>query len=151
MFGRERNIQHNFDRKPINIEGNKCKDLVDGFIDNLHDAWNIVTDQQQKRKKIDTTINIQLINGGRKTRCFEYKMYQVGDYFFRKRHPVRVFKSIGEKEANIISSKLQSRWEGPFIITKRLNAITYEYEDNKIRIRVNAINMKPAYLYQPNI
>jgi hypothetical protein len=64
--------------------------------------------------------------------------------FYRKRHPIRAFKSAGEKEKWKISMKLQSRYQGPYMITGRINAVLYEALINGVKCRVHAVNMKPA-------
>jgi hypothetical protein len=61
----------------------------------------------------------------------------------RARRPISSFKSSEEKEAWKISAKLLERWEGPHIITKRINPVLYEAEINGELARVHAVNMKP--------
>jgi len=73
----------------------------------------------------------------------EFVEYEIGQQFMRARRPISSFKSSEEKEAWKISAKLLERWEGPHIITKRINPVLYEAEINGELARVHAVNMKP--------
>jgi hypothetical protein len=80
---------------------------------------------------------------GRKLRTNPYREYAPGDMFYRKRNPMREFKSETDKEKYKIARKLQARWEGPYRIVRRLNPVLYETEVEGKKVTVHAINMKP--------
>ena len=73
----------------------------------------------------------------------QFKEYEVGDRFYRKRNRVRVFKSVQDKEEYKISLKLQARYEGPYKVVEKVSAVLYVAEIDGVRKRVHAINMKP--------
>jgi hypothetical protein len=73
----------------------------------------------------------------------QFKEYSVGDMFYRKRNRVRSFKSVQEKETYKINLKLQARYEGPYRIVDKVNAVVYVAEIDGVRKRIHAVNMKP--------
>ncbi len=77
-------------------------------------------------------------------RVYEFREYIVGDWFYRKRHPVRAFKNDGEKELFKVTMKLQPRYDGPYQITGKINAVLYSAVIEGREIRVHAVNMKPS-------
>jgi hypothetical protein len=85
--------------------------------------------------------NVQKLRITLRDRAF--REYQIGDRFFRKRHPVRAFKSAGEKEAWKISLKLQPRYDGPYVIAEKLSAVLYVANIDGEMLKVHAVNMKP--------
>jgi hypothetical protein len=74
----------------------------------------------------------------------QFKSYKVNDWFFLKVVPRRSFRLAHEKTAHTLSSKLQLRYAGPYVITKVVNPVLYEALIHNKRTRVHAINMKPA-------
>ena len=59
------------------------------------------------------------------------------------RRPISEFKSIDEVHAYKISMKLVERYEGPYVIVKKINPVLYEANiEGKLK-RVHAIHMKP--------
>jgi hypothetical protein len=70
----------------------------------------------------------------------QFQEYQVGDQFFRKRNRVRSFKSA--QETYKINLKLQARYEGPYKIVEKVNAVVYVVEIDGVKKRIHAINMK---------
>jgi hypothetical protein len=79
--------------------------------------------------------------GGR--RALEFKEYETGQLFYRRRCPVRTFTSASAKEKHKISAKLQARFDGPYKVTGRVNAVVYWADINGEETRVHAMNMKP--------
>ena len=69
-----------------------------------------------------------------KLRVHEYREYRAGERFYRKRNPMREFKSLSEKEKYKIARKLQARYEGPYMVTERINPVLYE-ADVAVEIR----------------
>lgn len=163
MFGREMNMVDD-----IKIHTSKDNgEYVENICEALSLAWEITTerehyvatryqrDQNNKNKMVElfTTIkrgDLEKIQSEASQlqhiikRKYEFREYEVGDKFYRKRHPVRAFKSAGEKEKWKISMKLQSRYQGPYVISERINAVLYEAIINGVKCRVHAVNMKPA-------
>jgi hypothetical protein len=165
MFGREMNM---VDDTQIQIKkDNNNGEYVEDLCEALSLAWEVTTerehymatryqrDQDNKNKMVElfTAIkrgDLEKIQSEASQlqhiikRKYEFREYEVGDTFYRKRHPVRAFKSAGEKEKWKISMKLQSRYQGPYVITERINAVLYEAMINGVKCRVHAVNMKPA-------
>ena len=56
---------------------------------------------------------------------------------------VRTFTSASAKEKHKISAKLQARFDGPYKVTGRVNAVVYWADINGEETRVHAMNMKP--------
>jgi hypothetical protein len=116
----------------------------------LQVAWEVVTDR--------TYYNQIRMNGSQKhwewmrqsatgkvggPRALEFKEYEVGQHFYRRRCPVRTFTSASDKEKYKISAKLQARFDGPYVVTARVNAVQYWADINGESVRVHAMNMKP--------
>ena len=57
---------------------------------------------------------------------------------------MRTFKSVQEKETYKVNIKLQARYEGPYKVVDKVNAVVYVAEIDGVRKRVHAINMKPV-------
>jgi hypothetical protein len=74
----------------------------------------------------------------------EFKEYEVGDTFYRKRNQVRTFESVQEKEKYKINVKLAARYEGPYKVVEKVNAVVYVAEIYGERKRIHAVNMKPG-------
>ena len=73
-----------------------------------------------------------------------FREYEPGDQCYRKRNRLRSFKSVQDKERYKINVKLQSRYEGPYTVTKKINAVVYEVNVDGELKRIHAINMKPG-------
>ena len=73
----------------------------------------------------------------------EFVEYKPGDRFFRVRRPVSRFKSVDEEKAWKISMKLMERFEGPYVIIRKINPVLYDAEVDGKEVRVHASNMKP--------
>jgi transposase InsO family protein len=166
MFGRENprvdDIQIN-----VNLENNdgEIETYVEKMVESLSLAWEVTslrehvnatresTKMNKKKKLLDYFIqltaedmanyvrNAALLRNHLKDRAF--REYQIGDRFFRKRHPVRAFKSAGEKESYKIALKLQPRYDGPYVILEKLSAVLYTANINGEVIKIHAVNMKP--------
>jgi hypothetical protein len=156
MFGRE--------ATGPNVEGLKDIDFTDGgskeahpldqWVDRLQralqTAWEVVSDRAY--------YNQVRMNGSRKHwewmrssqgtkkgghQALEFTEYEFGQHFYRRRCPVRTFTSASAKEKYKISAKLQARFDGPYKVTGRINAVLYLAEINGEEVRVHAMNMKP--------
>jgi hypothetical protein len=77
-----------------------------------------------------------------------FKPYKVGDYFFRKIIPRRHYRNKAEQTAYLLSSKLQPRYSGPYIVTKVLSPVNYLAVIHGKTQPVHALNMKPHHLSQ---
>jgi hypothetical protein len=73
----------------------------------------------------------------------EFKEYEIGQYFYRRRCPERTFTSASDKEKYKISAKLHARFDGPYVVTGRISAVQYWADINGELVRVHAMNMKP--------
>ena len=73
----------------------------------------------------------------------QFREYEVGEQFYRKRNRVRVFKSAQDKETYKINLKLQARYEGPYKIVDKISAVVYVADIDGVKKRVYAVNMKP--------
>lgn len=56
---------------------------------------------------------------------------------------MREFKAHSEKEKYKIARKLQARFEGPYVVTERINPVLYAADINGKQVVVHAVNMKP--------
>ena len=81
--------------------------------------------------------------GARARQPLEFVEYEVGQKFFRVRRPISNFKSTEEKEAWKITSKLLERYEGPYVIRRKISPILYDAVIDGVETRVHAVNMKP--------
>jgi transposase InsO family protein len=167
MFGREMNMT---DDAILQISGSKTKQTYEQqseeLVDALTFAWEITTQREyqnyksknqcvDKRKRIieyftklagdDDELHRKAINELRSTyRTYEFREYKIDDWFYRKRHPVRAFKNDGDKERYKVTMKLQPRYDGPYRITGKINAVLYSAMIEGKEIRVHAVNMKPS-------
>ena len=73
----------------------------------------------------------------------QFREYNVGDQFYRKRNRVRTFRSVQDQEEHKINLKLQTRHEGPYRIVEKVSAVVYVADIDGVRKRIHAINMKP--------
>ena len=64
--------------------------------------------------------------------------------FYRKRNKQRVFRSAQEKETYKINFKLSARYEGPYRVIGKVNAVVYVAEIDGVKKRIHAVNMKPG-------
>jgi transposase InsO family protein/cbb3-type cytochrome oxidase subunit 3 len=165
MFGRE-NARVNDVRLMDNVNQEEdLEEYTSKLVESLSLAWEITTVREhinatrentnlnKKNKLLDYfiqltpenmeeyTSNVTQLRRTLRDRAF--REYQVGDRFFRKRHPVRAFKSAEEKEAYKIAMKLQPRYDGPYVIKEKLSAVLYLAEVEGEILKVHAINMKP--------
>ena len=75
----------------------------------------------------------------------EYREYEVGDEIYVKVRPRRIYKSLIDEEKYQIASKLQMRYEGPYIVIGKINPVLFEVKGNgEDSFRVSAVNMKPG-------
>jgi len=156
MFGREASGPDVEGLKDIDFKpgGTRKESPLDMWMDKLQRAlqvaWEVVTDR--------TYYNQIRMNGSQKhwewmrqsatgkvggPRALEFKEYEVGQHFYRRRCPVRTFTSASDKEKYKISAKLQARFDGPYVVTARVNAVQYWADINGESVRVHAMNMKP--------
>jgi hypothetical protein len=74
----------------------------------------------------------------------QFRPYRHGDFFYLRVVPKRVYRSEKDEKAHYISSKLQFRYTGPYMIHECISPVLYSsYIHGKLK-RVHAINMKPA-------
>jgi hypothetical protein len=114
----------------------------DNLVSALQLAWEFTTDRAHANAARGN-------NATYRPRGLEFKEYEEGQWFYRKRNQVRVFKSVQDKENYKISRKLQARWEGTYQITRKVSAVLYEAVIDGVSKRVHAINMKPKAVVKP--
>jgi transposase InsO family protein len=73
----------------------------------------------------------------------EFVEYEIGQRFMLVKRPVSEFKSSDEEQAYKITMKLVERYEGPYVIVKKINPILYDANIEGNIKRVHAIHMKP--------
>jgi hypothetical protein len=108
----------------------------EGLIAALQLAWQYTSDRAQK--------NAARGNRSGSTAGLAFREYLPGDLCYRKRNRVRTFKSIQEKETYKINIKLQARYEGPYRVISRVNAVVYVVDVDGVHKRMHATNMKPG-------
>ena len=72
----------------------------------------------------------------------QFREYDVGDQFYRKRYRVRTFRLVQDQEVYKINQKLQARYERPYRIVEKVSAVVYVADIDGVRKRIHAINMK---------
>ena len=107
---------------------------VRGLVETIRNYQESASDQTEKNKlKFNVRVKQPL----------EFVEYEVGQKFMMVRRPITEFKSADEEESYKISMKLTERFEGPYVITRKISPILYEANiEGKIK-RVTAIHMKP--------
>ena len=73
----------------------------------------------------------------------EFKEYNVGDFFYSKRIAKRFYKDEKDEQLYKLNAKLQYRWTGPYIITKKISPVLYEADVHNQKKMVHAVNMRP--------
>jgi hypothetical protein len=116
-------------------EQTKQEEWLEELVDALSVAWQNTT--------IRAHGNASRGNRAGRPNGIKFEEYEVGDLFYRKRNRVRTFKSAQEQETYKINLKLQARYEGPYKIVEKVNAVVYVADINGERKRIHAINMKP--------
>jgi hypothetical protein len=86
---------------------------VHGLVESLESAWEFTSTRAHE--------NAMRGNRWGTSAGLEFKEYEVGDMFYRKRNQVRTFKSVQEKETYKINVKLAVRYEGPYKIVEKVN------------------------------
>ena len=82
-------------------------------------------------------------------RPLEFVEYEPGQRVFRVRRPVSSFLSgtsldhLQKRQKEKVSMKLLERFEGPYIIIRKINPVLYDLEIDGKEVRVHAVNMKP--------
>jgi hypothetical protein len=109
-------------------------EYVRGLVETIRNYQESASDQTEKNK---LRFNVRV------KQPLEFVEYEVGQKFMMVRRPITEFKSADEEESYKISMKLTERYEGPYVITRKISPILYEANiEGKIR-RVTAIHMKP--------
>jgi len=72
-----------------------------------------------------------------------FKEYAVGDFFYLKRIPKRFYIDEKDEIRYKLNAKLQYRWTGPYIVTKKVSPVLYESDIHNKRKMVHAVNMRP--------
>jgi hypothetical protein len=73
----------------------------------------------------------------------EFKEYNVGDFFYTRRVAKRFYKDNIDEQVYKLNAKLQCRWTGPYIITKKISPVLYEADVHNEKRMVHAVNMRP--------
>ena len=134
MYGREANSgDEDYERNPL---PGGLPSYVDRMQRALNFAWEYVS------KRVDD--NVKTYNAVPAKRL-QFKPYKVGDWFFRKIIPRKFYTIKGDKKKHTLSSKLQFRYAGPYMITRVINPVLYEaIIHGRRNQRIHAINMKSA-------
>ena len=72
-----------------------------------------------------------------------FKEYEAGDYCYTRRIPKRFYKDELDEKLYKLNSKLQYRWTGPYLITKKVSPVLYEADMHNEKKMVHAVNMRP--------
>jgi hypothetical protein len=76
-------------------------------------------------------------------RRLEFKEFEVGDKFFLKIIPDGSIRHWSDpKKPRSLSPKLQHRWTGPFVVTKKFSPVHYEALVHGVSKHVHAISMQ---------
>ena len=153
MFGRECRMPEEFciqvseEEKDKSLVKKTYLEYSNELVESLTRAWQVVSEQAEIQAY---KYNKDLVKSNREEdtwlqlrRGYKFVEYQEGDYFFRKRNPIREFKSAGDEQGYKINRKMQARYEGPYMITRKISPLVYEAEISGERVKVHAINMKP--------
>lgn len=156
MFGREMQTSDvvGLEDDLVGVSGESVDEdgrtWVDVLCARLDMAWTKITERAHenhvRKNRMGKGISDFNEESGRvrkNLRSHPYREYAPGDQFYRKRNPLREFKSETDKAKYKIARKLQARFEGPYVVTERLSPVLYEAEVNGRRVIVHAINMKP--------
>jgi hypothetical protein len=109
-------------------------EYVRGLVNSMRDYHECTLDQTEKNK---LRFNVRV------KQPLEFIEYEVGQKFMLVRRPISEFKSIDDEQAYKISMKLVERYEGPYVITKKICPVLYEANVEGVLKRVHAIHMKP--------
>jgi hypothetical protein len=112
----------------------KYSAIANDLVNHLHIIWSHVS---PKLATNVTKFNKPTVHP------LTFKPYKVGDYFFRKIIPRRHYRNKEEQVKYLLSSKLQYRYSGPYIITKVQSPVNYLASINGKTQPVHALNMKP--------
>ncbi len=133
MYGREMNMASEEHTASVNVE-------------DFHDMISRVKEIQQwywayaGSRVVKNSENTNRVPAER----LAYKPYQVGDFFYHRVVPQRGHKNENEEKMQKISSKLQFRYVGPYMVDEVVSPIVYRTTVHGKTKRVHAINMKPA-------
>ena len=139
MFGRECNLPtgESFERinQRASAEGeNHVEGYVNGLVAALECAWQYAVGKSEK--------NFLRFNEPPKYKR-KFVEYEPGQKFMRQRMPVYEFKSADDQVAYQLNAKLQTRYDGPHKVIRKLSPVLYEAEIDGVEKRISAINMKP--------
>jgi len=109
-------------------------DYVRGLVESIRRYHEDSVEQTEKNK---LRFNVRV------RQPLEFVEYEVGQKFMLVKRPVSEFKSTDEEQAYKISMKLLERYEGPYVIVKKVNPILYDANIEGVIKRVHAIHMKP--------
>ena len=107
---------------------------VNGLVAALECAWQYAVGKSEK--------NFLRFNEPPKSKR-KFVEYEPGQKFMRQRMPVYEFKSADDQVAYQLNAKLQTRYDGPHKVIRKLSPVLYEAEIDGVEKRISAINMKP--------
>jgi hypothetical protein len=156
MFGREASGPDVEGLRDVDFvtEGTRKENPLDKWMDKLQRAlqlaWEVVTDRAYyNRIRMNGSQQHWEWMRGSATgkaggpRLLEFKEYEIGQYFYRRRCPMNTFTSASDKEKYKISALLQARFDGPYVVTRRISAVQYWADINGESVRAHAMIMKP--------
>ena len=109
-------------------------DYVRGLVESIRRYHEDSVEQTEKNK---LRFNVRV------RQPLEFVEYEVGQKFMLMKRPVSEFKSTDEEQAYKISMKLLERYEGPYVVVRKVNPILYDANIEGVIKRVHAIHMKP--------
>ena len=135
MYGREMNMASEDHTESVNVDD--FHDMVVRVKEIQQWYWNYVGERVVKNSENMTSRVIPVER-------LVYKPYVVGDFFYHRVVPKRAYKSVNEEKAEKISSKLQFRYVGPYMVTEVVSPVVYGATIHGKYKRVHSLNMKPA-------
>ena len=143
MTGREARMPSNehIERRGITTKYEKVdNEFVEKLVDLMTKIHQEVVQKQVKGKELMDIVP---------KRPLVFKEYEEGQRAFRVRRPVFTFISgtavdhLHRKQKEKVSMKLLERFEGPYLIIRKINPVLYDLEIDGKEVRVHATNMKP--------
>ena len=141
MFGRECNLPSGGIIEKIDKRvADRCEELdvqnyMNGLLISLECAWSYAVGKSEK--------NFLRFNEVPKYHR-KFVEYEPGQKFMRLKKPVYEFKSADDQISYHLNAKLQTRYDGPHKVIRKLSPVLYEVEINGVEKRISAINMKPV-------
>ena len=135
LFGREaKSVSNSWVREYLQTRS--LTTYVAKIVSTLQRHWLVLG---EKAKKAQGKLNL------RPAQPRIFKELKVGQMVYQKSIPKLKYKYYLDKKEYALSKKLQFRFRGPYIITRKLSPVVYQIqrENNKLKT-VSIMNLKPA-------